>query len=340
MKFSVGYQFKDENERPFAQSLCELKDHIKEVYFPWISTETCRASLIDERGEINWHGQAYLEEDLFMLKNSGIELNLLMNGNCYGDNAISKYLKNNVYSIIDHIENICGGVDSITTTSPFIATIVKEKYPAIKTRASINMRIGTIKGMDYIKDIFDGFYIQREHNRDIEYIKEIKKYTDKNNKTLHLLANSGCMSYCSAQTFHDNAVSHEKGILERSNVTDFEIAKCWDYYKNKENWPSLLQNSWIRPEDLHNYEELFDYVKLATRVNQRPLNTLRAYISGEFYGNTLSLLEPNHSKVLGNQYISNSEFPKDFFKYTSTCNKKCHECNYCENVLLNVLKRP
>lgn len=340
MKFSVGYQFQDENGQPLAKSLCELSEHIQEVYFPWVNVQTCRTSLTDNRGTVNWNGQAFLEEDLLLMKKSGIELNLLMNANCYGDKAVSKYLKNQVYSIIDHLNNIGCGIDSVTTTSPFIAEVIRKKYPDIKTRASINMRIGTVKGMEYVKDVFDGFYLQREYNRDISYIKEIKKYTDKNGKTLHLLANSGCMSHCSVQTFHDNSVAHETEIMETKNVPGYVIAKCWGYYSDKKNWPALLQNTWIRPEDIYNYEELFDSVKLATRIHPRPLNTIKAYIDGKFCGNTLSLLEPNHTKVLNGGYIDNNKFPLDFFVRTSKCDRKCHMCDYCGTVLEKVLVNP
>jgi len=337
MKFSVGYQLQDENGNPFARSLCEISEHIHEVYFPWVFTDTCRASINDIKGTINWNSQAFLEEDLFMLKKNGIRLNLLMNANCYGDKAVSKYLKNRTYSIIDHLESIGCGLDAVTTTSPFIAAMVKKKYPMIRTIASVNMRIGTIKGIDYLKDAFDGFYIQGEHNRDIEYIRGIKKYTDKIGKSLHMLANSGCMTHCSMQTFHDNAVAHETNLLETDNEPEFETAGCWNYYKRKENQVGLLQNTWIRPEDIHNYDDIFNQVKLATRTMQRPINTIKAYIFGKFYGNTLSLMEPNHTKSLGGFHVDNTRFPADFFRITSTCSRRCNECDYCSKVLKEVL---
>lgn len=337
MKFSVGYQFFDEFGVPFAESLCKMKEHIQEVYFPWLDSETCRASLLDERGKINWDGQAFLENDLTMLKHYGIKLNLLFNANCYGEKAMSQYLSRYICSVIEHIEEVAGSLDTVTTTSPFIAKIVKDHFPEVKTRASVNMRIGEIKGMQYLGELFDGYYIQRDFNRNLEYIRKIKEWTDTNGKSLHLLANSGCMRFCSGQTFHDNTVAHERGIQELRNVEGVKASICWSYYEKSENWVSLLQNTWVRPEDIHYYEELFSSIKLATRMTSRPISVIKAYIAEKYRGNLLDLMEPNHSKVLGTYYISNAKFPVDWFKQTSCCSGECWQCSYCKRVLEKVM---
>lgn len=337
MKFSVGYRFFDENDNPLAESLCTMADNIEEVYFPWLDAETCRASLNNERGKINWDAQAFLENDLRMLKDHGIKLNLLFNANCYGERSVSNYLKNYICSTIEHIQEVAGGLDVVTTTSPFIAKVVKDNFQDVKTRASVNMRIGDIKGMQYMDGLFDGFYIQRDYNRNLAYIRNIKEWTDLKGKTLHILANSGCMKFCSGQIFHDNVVSHEKDISEMQNMEGFKAAVCWDYYSKKENWVSLLQNTWIRPEDIHNYEGLFTSVKLATRMTSRPLSVVRAYMAGKYRGNLLDLMEPNHTPVLENHYIDNSKFPSNWFERTSTCSGECHRCDYCMSMLERVL---
>lgn len=337
MKFSVGYKFFDEKENSFAETICSLRENIEEVYFPWLDVETCRASLINERGTINWDAQAFLENDLRMLKDHDIKLNLLLNANCYGEKAISSYLKNYVCSVIRHIIDIADTLDFVTTTSPFIARIVKDEFPKIKTRASVNMRIGDIKGMQYLEEVFDGFYVQRDYNRNLNYIRNLKDWTDAKGKTLHLLANSGCMKFCSGQVFHDNVVAHEKGMKEMLNVDGVKAAICWDYYSRRENWVSLLQNTWIRPEDIKHYEGLFTSVKLATRMTERPASVVKAYIAGRHRGNLLDLLEPNHTHLLDGYYIDNSAFPLDWFERTSSCSGDCHKCEYCQGVLDKVL---
>lgn len=337
MKFAIGYQLSGE-DFSFLNTIKPYIDRIAEVYFPWMDSASGRAVMTRQRGYANWHAQRILEHDLCELKKQGVLLDLLFNANCYGENAISQQLANTVNSILDYLEDLIGGVDIVTTASPAIAHIVKERPGnKIQVRASVNMRIGTIKGMQYVSHLFDEFYIQREYNRDLAKIDELCTWTKANKKKLYMLANSGCMNFCSGQTFHDNMVAHEEQIDEKQNFSGFEAHMCWNYLKNKENWVSLLQNSWIRPEDIHNYEPWFDVVKLATRMHDSMDRVLDAYCTGKYYGNLLALFEPGFARAIYPYCIDNTKFPSDWFKKTTSCRKNCHECNYCRSVLDIVL---
>jgi len=331
MKFSVGYQFFDEKGKSFSESLCGLASHIDEVYFPWPNSPSGRPSLGDDHGDICWDARSLLEKDLKLLKSAGIKLNLLFNANCYGDKAVSTWLQNNVCSIIDYIIARVGAIDWVTTASPYIASTVKNYFPEIRTRASVNMRIGTIEGMAYLENIFDGFYMRREYNRSFIAINHLKQWCDTHGKTLHILANSGCMFDCSAQIFHDNTLAHYSGIEETINKPGYDAAICRQFYMNPENHWKLLRNTWIRPEDLIHYEQFFNTVKLATRQTKRPLHVVSVYIRGAYRGNILDLLEPNHSPCLEERYISNANFPEEWFQTTTDCGRDCDICGFCRN---------
>ncbi|MBQ7293257.1 MAG: hypothetical protein IJW79_05905, partial [Clostridia bacterium] len=230
-----------------------------------------------------------------------------------------------------------GGVDIITTASPAIAHTVKTHFPNIEVRASVNMRIGTIKGMEYLSDLFDSFHVQRDYNRDIEHLKMLKKWADGAGKKLVMLANSGCFAFCSGQTFHDNTVAHEAEICEVDNIKNFNPYVCWRKLKDRQNWHMVLENTWVRPEDIHNYEGLFDTVKLATRMHSHPAMVIGAYARGYHYGNTLDLFEPGFGRAFAPYIIDNKAFPDDWFERTASCKKECHECGYCKKVLEKVL---
>jgi collagenase-like PrtC family protease len=230
-----------------------------------------------------------------------------------------------------------GGVDIITTASPAVAHTVKKYFPSIEVRASINMRIGTVKGMDYLADLFDSFHVMREYNRDLAHLHRLKAWADTHGKKLVLLANSGCFSHCSGQIFHDNLVAHEAEICEVHNIKDFTPYVCWRMLKDRKNWPMLLQNTWVRPEDIHYYEGLFDTVKLATRMHSHPGLVIDAYVRRSFFGNTLDLFEPGFGCAIAPYIINNQAFPKEWFAKTSSCDKLCDRCGYCERVLEQVL---
>lgn len=337
MKYSVGFQLYENGEEPFSRIIDTYKEHISEVFFPWQDFATGRSAVATRHGYTDWTAQERTEEELFAIKNMGIKLDLLFNANCYGEYSISEKLANSVISVIEYLDGIGCGVDIITTASLAIAHTVKKHFPKIEVRASVNMRIGTVKGMEYVKDLFDSFHVQREYNRNLEHLKALKAWADANGKKLVMLANSGCFKDCSGQIFHDNLVAHESEICEVKNLDDFMPYVCWRALKDKNNWHMLLENTWVRPEDIHNYEEIFDTVKLALRMHSLPGMVIDAYARRRYIGNTLDLFEPGFGRALTPFIIDNTAFPEDWFERTTKCDKQCHTCGYCKNVLEKVL---
>ena len=105
-------------------------------------------------------------------------------------------------------------------------------------------------------------------------------------------------------------VAHEQEIDEVRNIPGWTPHVCWHNFKDPARWPAVLQGSWIRPEDLHHYKELFPVVKLATRMHSRPRAVVEAYIEEKYYGNLLDLFEPGFSPAFAPYVLDNPEFPK------------------------------
>ena len=144
MKFAIGYQLFEKGEEPFAEIVKEFSNHIEEVYFPWLDMPSCRSPMTMCDGFVDWEGQKKLEKDLKTFKDMGIKLDLLFNANCYGENSLSQHFQNFILSVVSHLKETTG-LDIITTTSLMIAKTVKENFPDIDVRASVNMRIGILK---------------------------------------------------------------------------------------------------------------------------------------------------------------------------------------------------
>ncbi|MDD5483294.1 MAG: hypothetical protein PHP98_06545 [Kiritimatiellae bacterium] len=336
MKFSVGYQLSGEDEPPFSGALGGLLDHVAEVYFPWPDTPSGRAVMAVQDGCVDWNGRETLENDLRLFKKRNIKLNLLLNANCYGRDSLSEHFRNFICSLIAHLcENI--GLDGVTTASLFAAAAVRKEFPALDVRASVNMRIGTIGAMKMAAAYFDSFCVQREFNRDLERLAELKNWADGNGKKLIMLANSGCFNFCPGQVFHDNLVAHEREISGMKNTAGWNPCVCRNYLADRRAWSALLQNSWVRPEELVHYGGLFPLVKLATRMHANPERVLRAYIEGKFTGNLLDLFEPGFAPLLYPFIIDNTRFPADWFRRTTSCSRRCGDCKYCEEVMDAVL---
>ena len=337
MKYLVGYQLPNEDGVSFSEALKPYFSHIGEVFFPWVDSPSGRSALGNADGYVDWNVQEYMTEEIAFIKKQGVCLDLLLNATCYGGEAISERLFNRTLSVIEHLNERVGGIDVVTTASPFVAECVKKNFPHIKVRASVNMSIGTVKGIDYLGELFDSFYIQREYNRDLKTVRLLSEACKERGKELFMLANSGCLNFCTGHNFHDNLVAHEKDILAMKNVDGFEPLTCIRHLKNPENRASFLQSSWVRPEDIHNYEGLISGVKLATRVHKRPAYVVSAYTRGKFSGNLLDLCEPGYGKVFAPYIIDNTRMPADFFKRVTECDKQCHKCNYCKKTLEGAL---
>ncbi len=333
-KLSVGYQYRE--EQPFSRVIEDYADRIESVYFPWVDMPTGRSMIAGFDGYYDYGLQKALMKDLECIKEMGISLNLLFNANCYGEDAMSQVLRGRVCSVLDYLGEQDLLPQSVTTTSPAIAHIIKEQYENISLTASVNMKIGSVKGMQYVAHLFDGYCIAKECNRDLERLRTLKAWAVENGKKITMLANSGCMRDCSGQIFHDNMVAHEAEVSKQKNI-DFLPYMCYTYLKDPKHYVSVLQNTWVRPEDISRYEGLVDTVKLATRSHQLPGMVIGAYARGWYAGNLLDLFEPSFSPAFAPFVVDSAKIPADFWEHTTACNKNCHQCNYCEKVMNSAL---
>ena len=283
MKFSVGYQA----DEAWVDALVARRDALCDVYFAFGSMPSGRKAITSEERQL---------EDLGRIADAGIPLHILFNANCYGARAQARSFFAEIGETIERFA-ADGALTGVTTTSPLIAKFVKDNFPQLETRVSVNMEIGTVEGMDYLSDVFDGYYLKRELNRDLSAVHRIKEWCDAHGKRLYLLANSGCLNFCSSHVFHDNLVAHEAEIAREDNGYAYG-GTCWKWLAKPENRAMWMERTnWIAPEDVAKYEGLCTAMKLATRINEHPVRILESYATGSHLGDIMSLLEPNHSAL-------------------------------------------
>ena len=338
MKFSVGYQYPDdENGERFPEILEDYREQVCELYFapgnePGARSPAAMASGLDE--DEAWQ---ILLEDLAETRKMGIRLNLLFNANCLGGECIGLSLQKRLLGITENILNTVG-LDSVTTASWFIAEILKEHFPQLEIRASVNMKLGLLEALNYAAERFDGFCIQRDINYHMDTLREIVRWAETNRKNLCLLANSGCLRNCAAQIFHDNLVAHLKDLNQEECCMTKDPVFCRRYYGDPRHRGEYLAHStFIRPEDICHYEGMIPSMKLATRTHSNPRLVLEAYTSGKFSGNLFDLTEPGHGIFFRGQILDNSRIPADYWKTRTLCRENCADCGYCRKVLENAL---
>ena len=95
---AAGYQhFAD--GAPFAE-IALRHPSVKEVYFPWIDEPSGRPRLGYEEEDDPAELSAALRRDLERLRAAGVRLDLLLNANCYGEQAMSQALEGHVCEIV------------------------------------------------------------------------------------------------------------------------------------------------------------------------------------------------------------------------------------------------
>lgn len=322
----VGYQLRSDSR--LIDAILSHADRVREVYFAWPNIANGRSTVSQKLDLFPWEAMDRQRADLERLSKAGIGLNLLLNGNCYGAEALSRSFFSRIGDLIDSL-GAQYGLSSITTASPVIARFVKQNFDALEVRASINMEIATREGMEYLAEVMDGFYVKRELNRSIERVRAFADICHSMGKKVYLLANSGCLNHCSGRTFHDNLVSHEAELMKMDNAFGFD-GLCRQFLSDSMKRKRILQiSNWIRPEDLSRYEGIVDGAKLATRVSENPEMIVHAYASGHFPGNLLALTEPDFSAMYRPIVLSNSRMPSNFFEKTAACKHDCESCGYC-----------
>jgi hypothetical protein len=330
VKFSIGYKLPvDGFSTP--ELVREYFDSVSEVYFALPGQSSGRAPLgVNDDWPLDETRKVVVNE-LGEIAQMGVKPILLYNAACYGRNAISKSFAKQIIDETRFLQQVIH-LHGVTTTSPFVARVLKDSGFTGEIRASVNMKLGTPHAMEPLLETFDGFYFQRDRQRNLAYLKSIYKWMRERNKRLYLLVNSGCLRDCPFQSFHDNLVAHEAEIMLQDNQSTQFPAPCWKFLSKSVNRHRILQNTWIRPDDVQHYAPYCDGMKLATRMHDNPRLVLHAYSIGDSMGNLLNLTEPSYSLLMKNTILDDKRFPDDWFEMTSRCGGQCEMCDYCRNV--------
>ena len=329
-KLAVGWF----DNKPFQEICAPYLGRIREIFFAWPGVLSCRPAP-NYTDELKTRQIA----DLTWARENGLELDTLFNCNCYGDLAISPELADFVTSTLKAMDAKGLFPDTVTTTSPFIATVLRQRFPSVKIRLSINQRVHGTIGFEPIMDLFDSFYVSRERFRETDYLKEISAWAHERGKIVGIQANSGCIRQCPYQTFHDNLHGHNRiGQSKIGEQFDFSVFICKENYA-KGRYEDFLRATWLRPEDLTIYEPYLDIVKLATRRHPHPEKIIAAYATRRFDGNLAELMDAPHAfpKSFDNRSF---DAAGDLWTRVRECPhaNDCTHCGACTDLMKEVFK--
>ena len=316
---------------PFRAICQKYVPRIKEVFFAWPGVTASRpmAEWTPERKQLFF-------EDIAWCRNEGMELDAIFNANCYGDIAISKALAEYVTEVLGEMDEKGLFPEHLTTTSPFIATVVRRRFPEVKMRLSVNMYIESTQSLSYMEELFDSFYVSIDNHRSLEYVRMMADWSARHGKTLCVYANSGCLRDCPFRQFHNNLHGHNRmGQSVAGEEFSFSAFRCRMNYE-RGRYADFLRANWIRPEELPEYERIAGVVKLATRRHPDPEGIIRAYATYSYDGDLAKIMDPffDFSVPIDNATLGKSPLWPVIRDCPDAHN--CHRCGKCD-ALMNEL---
>ncbi|MGC4113181.1 MAG: U32 family peptidase [Myxococcales bacterium] len=193
-----------------------------------------------------------------------------------------------VADLVDYLRGI--KVDGVTVAISMLIPIIRERAPEIPVSVSSLANIDTLdKARQFERMGVQGLTLYEDHNRNFALLKRFRRHLTCD---LRLIATNSCRLSCRNRVSHANANAHASQAGHASNgfLLDWPILECVG--ARLASPVELLKATWIRPEDLHRYEEIgFEHFKLTERfkTTERLLETVAAYRARRFDGNLLRL---------------------------------------------------
>lgn len=322
MKFSIGYN----HDIQLLGLLDVYKEDIEALYFP-IPRQYLGS------GRHPSPNKNYIDEIPGIIEKCNalhIRSQLLLNATCEGESGLEASFFSSIVDYIRKLKEL--GLKSVVVTNPVYISEIKEQIRDIEIESSVNCYVRTIEHAVYLKDLgVDILTIDRDINRDIPLIKEIK---NKTGLRIKMLLNEGCLRNCPFREMHFNFIAHKQPNHEAEMISGMFFEK-WCTKLFAKNPAKIFSVPFIPPGALKYYTPFVDYFKIASRESSTSSIELKlkAYINQTFDGNLLSLLDCAGTLPYYRYIDAKALDENDFFNKMLECRSNCDECDYCSGLV-------
>ncbi|VFQ46270.1 U32 family peptidase [Desulfoluna butyratoxydans] len=235
---------------------------------------------------------------------NGIEFNYLLNPICMGNREVAPETHKEILSFLGELDEM--GVDAVTINSPYLCEVIKTQFPRLKITVGVFAEVGTSQRIRYWEELgADEITLVREATRNFKLLEACLRHTKQTGTGVRIFANSVCLTSCPFAVNHAVGMSHASRTEDGGPgmYIDYNILSC--NYNRIGNPVKLMGSSWIRPEDIHYYEELCDRAgnhNLSLKLIDRTKTTawlsrvVKAYAERRYDGNLLDILNYHTSK--------------------------------------------
>src|SRR4030043_1960788 len=298
----------------------------------------------------------------------GLDFSYLLNAPCLGNLQYSKTGCGQIIELLEWIDQ--SGAGALPIGLPYLIDLVRKPFPRLKVKVSTTARVNTVrKALQYEDMGVEEIIIDEHINREFKMLEAIRKAVQCN---LELIVNNICLWQCPYNFEHVNHDGHASREGEEEQYCYLQYPGYLCLYRKLTDPVELLKSPWIRPEDIHHYEDIgCGRFKITERFKRTPLllENVRVYENRRYDGNLLDLftlprkgaftpihleyfIQPKHVNImkvselekvfdLGVRELVQLDNKKlegfiEQFK-TKDCNQtSCSSCRYCETIFEKV----
>jgi collagenase-like PrtC family protease len=295
------------------------------------------------------------EEFIRLAHSAGLPFNYLLNAPCMNN---MEWHKSTHEALREHVAWLCDiGVEGVIVAMPYLLELVKCQFPQLRLEVSTISHVNSVARAQFFESLgADAIMLDSNINRDFKLLEAIRKAVK---CELGILTNSSCLYQCPYEYYHNNTLGHASQTHNQLGgwYMDYCVLHC--SMSNFSDLSQLIKARWIRPEDVHIYEELgIDFFKVGGRPMSTEwiINASEAYASLSYPGNLHDILNnfsPKTRCVADNLsdtqittiasppkvYIDNQALDGfiDFFR-KQDCLSECGRCQYCQEIANRVVK--
>jgi len=278
---------------------------------------------------------------------AGLKFDYLLNAPSMGNMEWDESTHQELLMHLDWITSI--GADSVTVTMPYLIELIKRQFPRLKIRVSTIAHVNSVARAKSVESLgADSITLDINVNRDFALLKAIRNAVS---CELTILMNNLCLYQCPYEYYHHDGLGHASQSYNplAGYYVDYCVLRCT--LDRLCDISQVIKCRWVRPEDIHIYEEIgMDVFKISGRAMpaERILHAATAYSSRHYEGNLYDILnvitpktsvQNNVSVASPRFYIDNQALEGfvDFFK-KQNCLSGCGQCNYCQRIADKVIQ--
>ncbi|WP_319585960.1 U32 family peptidase [uncultured Desulfobulbus sp.] len=277
-------------------------------------------------------------------REKGIPFNYLFNAPSYSNLEYTHEGRAELAALLQFL--VDAGVASVTVAIPYLVEIISSTFPQLEVVTSTIGYVGAVAGINQYHEAGAArVVLDVEVNRDFQFLRTAGAESQ---VPLEIIVNPVCISQCHFKYNHNCVASlgSQSFLRGGAGIPYNQYYLNWCFLQKLRKEGEFLKSPWVRPEDLHFWEEVgISYFKIAGRglPGSEILRLCRSYLAREFSGNLLDLLGWPHwlafrdngdgtrlpalDVILDNKALEG--FLEFFARKMPQCRLGCQQCGHC-----------